>query len=271
MGKSFDFKSLSASDLIVDDIRIPSIYDITDDGFSYGVCQSVICDDDGETYWWLSDVVHVDDNENCWDWYEDKERVCVEPDGEICERWGYSMDTVLGVRPVLDVSNLESFDLHEGDNFLVGDVLYQVLDSDAIITVDIIGKSIYNQNLSVDYSDMKLLYDIDFFINDWAMGQGFVTEKIKLLRENCSRYFDNSGLFDSRTLYTVNKAIITHEQSGNDINDINELYESLGYHPDDIDLPVNKEICSIPESINEEVREGIDIVVDDERHNMLGE
>lgn len=89
-------------------------------------------------------------------------------DGDVCSM-------VCGVRPALQIDNLESLNLGKYDKFTVGSFSYTVISDDMVLCDDIVGACPFNNDMSLN-SDYDTSY-LKQFVKDWSREQGF-TQKM---------------------------------------------------------------------------------------------
>ncbi len=98
--------------------------------------------------------------------YQDNGRIYL--DGDVCSM-------VCGVRPALQICNLESLNLGKYDKFTVGKFSYTVISDDMVLCDDIVGACPFNNDMSLN-SDYDKSY-LKTFVKDWSREQGF-TQKM---------------------------------------------------------------------------------------------
>ena len=90
---------------------------------------------------------------------------------------GTHADSLLGVRPVLKIGNMNSLGLGNGDRFVVNDITYTVISDYLAFCDDSIGRKVYN-NCSVYDKFLKANVfsrsDLKHYIDCWAVEQGFI-------------------------------------------------------------------------------------------------
>ena len=120
---------------------------------------------------------------------------------------GSDIDSVFefdSVRPILTVGNLDSLGFGIHDKFKINDFIYTVIGEDSILCDDIVANPLLARR------DFKI-------IDKWAKEQGFNIDRLYSREEKqeiCSRYFNNTELFDDYHLILAYRVANTYEQFG---------------------------------------------------------
>ena len=96
--------------------------------------------------------------------------------GEVSD-YGHSVvNSDIGVRPALRISNLKSSNLNLGDKISVGGETWTIISKDLALCDCIVGKTCFREKVGVFCPDVKVYEqsDIKKWLENWAMDRGIM-------------------------------------------------------------------------------------------------
>lgn len=89
---------------------------------------------------------------------------------------GFDVYDELGVRPSLQISDLESFNLRIGDRFALAGEQWVVISKDKALCDRIIGKAPFRKNLKAPDANDYEKSDVKIWLENWALERGIIQE-----------------------------------------------------------------------------------------------
>lgn len=90
---------------------------------------------------------------------------------------GFNVNEPLGVRPALEIANLESAKLKIGDRFNLADECWTVINEDKALCDDIVGKTPFREYWRAEDANDYDASDIKKWLEKWAKDKGIVKEE----------------------------------------------------------------------------------------------